>query len=218
MNSFHGTRGSSRQYFEDLRVLSSDSRQNQTFAPDGDIFDSSPSKEGVEHPSAEKTSTVEQSRFQFFSSVLESTISATQLDSLVLPGENIRNLFELPEDETNGSWWLHIDSATEDEIRGICKAFGIHPLTVEDILTQEVREKIELFPSYYFASFRSFNIVKDQNGSIYDPYNIYIAVFREGVLSFSFAPNAHTSEVRERMAKLKEHTSLSSDWICYALM
>ncbi|XXG96690.1 hypothetical protein Hte_002980 [Hypoxylon texense] len=157
-------------------------------------------------------------RFSFFSSAWESTIHAAEFGDLVLPGEDIRGLFTFPRDEPDGVWWLNVNRPSEEEVRTLCKAFGVHPLTIEDITTQESREKIEIFPSYYFASFRSFNIVTDEDGLDYDPYNIYVIVFREGTLSFSFLPNDHASHVRKRISSLKEYVSLSSDWICYALI
>ena len=162
---------------------------------------------------------VDTNRFEFFSSVAESTIHAAELGDLVLPGESIRTLFKFPEgEEHEGVWWLNVNNPTEEEIRAICKAFRVHPLTIEDIGTQEAREKIELFPSYYFACFRSFNTEVIDGGHEYGPFNIYVIVFREGTLSFSFAPNPHAAHVRKRITMLKDFVSLSSDWICYALM
>jgi magnesium transporter len=161
---------------------------------------------------------VDSNRICFFSSAWESTIHAAELGDLVLPGEDVRGLFELPREE-GGVWWLNVNNPSKDEVGAICKAFGTHPLTTEDIATQESREKIELFPSYYFACFRSFNTVVDSDGNEeYEPFNIYAIVFREGTLSFSFAPNGHASNVRKRIALLKDFVALSSDWICYALM
>ncbi|KAI0840474.1 cora-like Mg2+ transporter [Hypoxylon sp. FL0890] len=157
-------------------------------------------------------------RFSFFSSAWESTIHAAEFGDLVLPGEDLRGLFTFPRDEPDGVWWLNVNRPTEEEVRALCKAFGVHPLTIEDITTQEAREKIEIFPSYYFASFRSFNVIQDDDGPDYEPFNIYVVVFREGTLSFSFLPNTHASEVRKRISSLKEYVSLSSDWICYALI
>ncbi|KAI0115832.1 hypothetical protein GGR51DRAFT_546137 [Nemania sp. FL0031] len=157
-------------------------------------------------------------RFSFFSSAWESTIHAAEFGDLVLPGEDLRGLFTFPRDEPDGVWWLNVNRPTEEEARTLCKAFGVHPLTIEDITTQEAREKIEIFPSYYFACFRSFNVVQDDDGPDYEPFNIYVIVWREGTLSFSFQPNGHASQVRKRIANLKEYVSLSSDWICYALI
>lgn len=158
-------------------------------------------------------------RFEYFSSLAESTIHAAEFGDLILPGEDIRSLFTFPEDEDNdGVWWLNMNNPTDEEIRAICKAFGVHPLTIEDIGTQEAREKIELFPSYYFACFRSFHAEDNAEGQKYQPFNIYVVVFREGTLSFSFSPNPHAASVRKRITTLKDYVALSSDWICYALI
>jgi magnesium transporter len=158
-------------------------------------------------------------RFEYFSSLAESTIHAAEFGDLILPGEDIRSLFTFPEgEEDDGVWWLNMNNPTDEEIRAICKAFGVHPLTIEDIGTQEAREKIELFPSYYFACFRSFHAEDSPDGRGYQPFNIYVVVFREGTLSFSFSPNNHAANVRKRITTLKDYVALSSDWICYALM
>lgn len=127
-------------------------------------------------------------RFEYFCSTEESTIHAAEFGDLILPGEDIRGLFTFPEgQEEDGVWWLNMNNPTEEEIRAICKSFGVHPLTIEDINTQEAREKIELFQSYYFACFRSFQVVEEDEGQEYEPFNLYVVVFREGTLSFSFA-------------------------------
>lgn len=158
-------------------------------------------------------------RFEYFSSLGESTIHAAEFGDLILPGEDIRTLFTLPQsEEDDGVWWLNMNNPTEEEIRAICKAFRVHPLTIEDIGTQEAREKIELFPSYYFACFRSFQVQEIDDGQQYEPFNIYVVVFRQGTLSFSFSPNPHAAHVRKRITMLKDYVALSSDWICYALM
>jgi len=51
-----------------------------------------------------------------------------------------------------------------------------------------------------------------------EPVNVYIIVFREGVLSFHFTPAPHSMNVRKRIAKLRDYVALSADWICYALI
>ncbi|KAK2070142.1 hypothetical protein P8C59_004666 [Phyllachora maydis] len=88
------------------------------------------------------------------------------------------------------------------------------------IKAEKSREKIELFPSYYFACFRSFYVGTDEQTQEkeYKPFNIYVIVFREGTLSFTYASNPHASHVRKRITMLKDYVALSSDWICYALI
>lgn len=101
---------------------------------------------------------------------------------------------------------------------------------------EETREKIELFRNYYFISFRSFE--QDNLSPTYlEPLNMYIIVFREGILSvrvildsiqlliriltaeqFHFRPTPHPQNVRRRIKQLKDYISVTSDWISYALI
>lgn len=115
------------------------------------------------------------------------------------------------------TFWLDVLSPTEAEMRVISKAFGIHPLTAEDILMQEAREKVELFRSYYFCSYRSFDL--DTTSEDYlEPVTLYFVVFRDGVLSFHFSQSPHPANVRRRIRQLKNYLILSADWIAYALL
>lgn len=114
-------------------------------------------------------------------------------------------------------WWLDILSPTEAEMKVISKAFGIHPLTAEDIMVQEQREKVELFRHYYFVNYRTFD--QDQSSENFlDPVNMYVVVFREGVLSFHFSLTPHPANVRRRIRQLRDYMILSSDWISYAII
>ncbi|VBB72430.1 Putative metal ion transporter [Podospora comata] len=114
-------------------------------------------------------------------------------------------------------WWLDILSPTEQEMKIISKAFGIHPLTAEDIMMQEQREKVELFRHYYFVNYRSFD--QDQSSENFmEPVNMYVVVFRECVLSFHFSVTPHPANVRRRIRQLRDYLILSSDWISYAII
>lgn len=158
-------------------------------------------------------------RFTFFSNSWDTTVHSADLEGLVLPGDEIRSLFTFPDDGEDYVWWLNVNCPTDEEVRAICKAFGIHPLTIEDIITHEAREKIELFKSYYFANFRSYMAVTDEDGDReFEPFNMFVIVFRDGILSFSHTYNSHASEVIKRISTLKDYVDLSSDWICYAIM
>ena len=73
----------------------------------------------------------------------------------------------------------------------------LHPLTLEDILQQEPREKLELFPKlgYYFIVFRAIRPWSDEHhastsriassagsieGGVYEIV-VYLVVFQEGI-------------------------------------
>ena len=152
-------------------------------------------------------------RFSFFCSESEETIHAPDIPSLVKPGQSVSDLFRNGE----GTWWLDCVCPTDAEMKMVAKAFGIHPLTAEDIRMQETREKVELFRNYYFVCFHTFE--GDQESEDYlEPINFYIVVFREGVLSFHFSPILHPANVRRRVRQLRDYVDVSADWICYALI
>ncbi|KAF4981083.1 hypothetical protein FZEAL_3059 [Fusarium zealandicum] len=114
-------------------------------------------------------------------------------------------------------WWLDVLCPTEPEMKALSKAFGIHPLTAEDIMLQEAREKVELFRHYYFVNYRSFD--QDNNSENFlEPVDMYVIVFREGVLSFHFSKTPHPANVRRRIRQLRDYLILTSDWISYAII
>ncbi|KIJ69806.1 hypothetical protein HYDPIDRAFT_77280 [Hydnomerulius pinastri MD-312] len=115
------------------------------------------------------------------------------------------------------TWWLDVQSPTDEEMKVLSKVFSIHPLTTEDIQMEEAREKIELFRNYYLVCFRSFD--QDPYSPTHlEPLNMYIIVFREGILSFHFRPTPHPQNVRRRIKQLKDYINVTSDWISYALI
>lgn len=152
-------------------------------------------------------------RFSFFSSESEETVHATDIPSLVKPGQHFSELFR----DGEPTWWLDCSCPTDDEMRCIAKAFGIHPLTAEDIRMQETREKVELFKSYYFVCFHTFESDHESEDFL-EPINVYIIVFRSGVLTFHFGPISHCANVRRRVRQLRDYVNVSSDWLCYALI
>ncbi|ANB15421.1 putative Mg(2+) transporter ALR2 [Sugiyamaella lignohabitans] len=152
-------------------------------------------------------------RFSFFAADSEETVHATNLPSLLDDGQSFKDLFT----DENGTWWLDCLDPTEGEMRVLSKAFGIHPLTVEDIRTEESREKVELFRDYYFVCFHTFDSDPESEDFL-EPINMYIVVFRDGILSFHFSPLQHSINVRRRIRQLRDYVSVSADWICYALI
>lgn len=87
-------------------------------------------------------------------------------------------------------FWLDVMCPTDTEMRIISKAFGIHPLTAEDIMMQEAREKVELFRNYYFVNYRTFE-QDASSGDHLDPVNMSVVVFRDGVITVSLKSPSH---------------------------
>lgn len=59
--------------------------------------------------------------------------------------------------DDEGAWWLHVHCPTYKDMHEISKLFPMHPLTVEDVLQQDPREKVDVFDrlGYYFVVIRA---------------------------------------------------------------
>ncbi|KIW98357.1 uncharacterized protein Z519_00017 [Cladophialophora bantiana CBS 173.52] len=115
------------------------------------------------------------------------------------------------------TFWLDVLCPTDQEMRVLAKTFGIHALTSEDIMMQEAREKVELFRNYYFINYRTFE--QDTNSEDYlEPINMYVCVFRYGIVTFHFSQIPHPANVRRRIRQLSDYLILSADWISYAII
>ncbi|GMK53933.1 hypothetical protein CspeluHIS016_0105190 [Cutaneotrichosporon spelunceum] len=56
-----------------------------------------------------------------------------------------------------GAWWLDVSCPTWKDLRDIGELLSIHPLTLEDVLHQDPREKLDTFDAlgYYFIAVRA---------------------------------------------------------------
>ncbi|RKP30709.1 cora-domain-containing protein [Metschnikowia bicuspidata] len=152
-------------------------------------------------------------RFSLFHSDNEETIHSPDISGLVADGRSVSEVFHAGE----STWWLDCTCPTDAEMKLLAKAFGIHPLTAEDIRMQETREKVELFRNYYFVCFHTFEPDKESEDYL-EPINVYIVVFRDGVLTFHFSPVLHGANVRRRVRQLRDYVDVSADWIGYAMI
>ncbi|ODV91605.1 hypothetical protein CANCADRAFT_23524 [Tortispora caseinolytica NRRL Y-17796] len=155
-------------------------------------------------------------RFSYFCSESDETIHASHLCALLDEGEsNFEDMFW--NEKEKGTWWLDCLNPTDAEMRTLAKTFDIHPLTAEDIHTKDAREKVEMFPHYYFVAFHTFNADKESKDYL-DDENVYIVVFRQGLLTFHFADIVHPARVRNRIRQLRDYMTVGADWMCYALV
>ncbi|THV07742.1 hypothetical protein K435DRAFT_267667 [Dendrothele bispora CBS 962.96] len=144
-----------------------------------------------------------------------------------------------PDIHSHSAWYLDVASPTPEDMRAIGKLLHLHPLTLEDILTQDPREKLELFPKlgYYLISFRAVESRKFhekftsqlyqadpaseaffENSSLGEA-NVYIVVLNEGVCTFHFTDiSEHTDRVRNRLTQIEKTRRVSSAWIAHGLL
>jgi len=158
------------QSFEDLFKGRNNAADVSSAPPPGGDF-GTPSRSGRNTPNEPSLLSQQASKIKG----LQASLAKTASTNLAPTAE---------EDPDAYTWWLDVLSPTDEEMRMLSKVFGIHPLTTEDILLEETREKIELFRHYYLVCFRSFD--QDPYSQTYlEPLNMYIIVFREGTLSVS---------------------------------
>ncbi|CAG8479257.1 1764_t:CDS:2 [Paraglomus occultum] len=149
-------------------------------------------------------------RFTFYSTACN-TVHAHTLAEIPPPGMTLTQLVMA------GCWWIDIVNPTDDDMQLLGRAFGIHPLTIEDIQTEETREKCELFKNYYFICFRYFD--EDNCSPTYlQPLSMFMVVMKDGILSFHRRPSSHPANVRRRIRQLKDYITVTPDWIIYALI
>ncbi|KAI8384221.1 uncharacterized protein BYT42DRAFT_561761 [Radiomyces spectabilis] len=151
-------------------------------------------------------------RIAFYSPAEPTTIHARTLTEIPsIAGESFTDMLK------KAYFWIDILSPTDAEMQSLSKIFHIHPLTAEDIATEEPREKCEVFKNYCFVCFRTF----DQNPystNYLQPISLYIIILKEGILTFHFRPTPHPQNVRKRIKQLKDYINVTPDWICYGLL
>ncbi|CAG8554523.1 2163_t:CDS:2 [Funneliformis mosseae] len=169
------------------------------------------SKKGVDYDALENYHSTEASyRFTFYSTAY-STVHARSLAEIPSTGASLSEMLKA------GCWWIDVLSPSDSEIQELGRIFGFHPLTVEDIQTEDTREKCELFKEYYFICFRTFD--HDHYSSTYlQPVSLYMVIMKEGIFSFHFRPTPHPSNVRRRIRQLKDYINVTPDWINYAII
>ncbi|KAF9326765.1 CorA metal ion transporter [Podila minutissima] len=149
-------------------------------------------------------------RFTLYSTA-SVTVHAQTLGEIPPRGQTLSNMLQA------GYFWLDVLAPTDEEIRMLSQVFCIHPLTTEDILMEEGREKCEMFLNYYFVCFRTF--VLDPNSHNYlQALSVYTLVLPGGIISYHFRPVPHCRNVRKRIRHLKERMEVTPDWINYAII
>ncbi|CAO3613919.1 unnamed protein product [Cunninghamella echinulata] len=150
-------------------------------------------------------------RMSFYSVSEPSTIHAKNLAQIPENGQPFSGMLQ------KGCFWLDVMCPTDIEMKILGKAFHIHPLTIEDITTEEPREKCEVFNNYYFICFRSFD-QEHESVNYLQPLGFYMLIFKHGILTFHFRPLPHIHNVSRRIKQLKDYINVTPDWICYGLL
>ncbi|MBW0489112.1 hypothetical protein O181_028827 [Austropuccinia psidii MF-1] len=95
-------------------------------------------------------------KFSLIQDSFQSNLSSFNHPDLPIPKSPLNRLNR---SSLNSAWWLDITCPSSSDMHQLQKIFPLHPLTIEDILSQDTREKTETFDGlgYYLISFRGLN-------------------------------------------------------------
>jgi magnesium transporter len=116
-----------------------------------------------------------------------------------------------------GITWINIDGLDDAAaINRLAEVFGIHPLTVEDILSTEQRPKFEDFERYLFISFKA--ISRKADGELeFD--QVSLVIFKDAVISFQeYAGDSFEGIRRRILDNMGRIRKMGADYLAYALM
>ncbi|GAB1483699.1 magnesium/cobalt transporter CorA [Treponema sp.] len=114
--------------------------------------------------------------------------------------------------------WINVNGLKDVEaISRIAEAYGIHPLTVEDILNTEHRPKVEEFDEYLFITLKAITWVDAVNKPEYE--QISLVLTRDTVITFQEVVGDCFDPIRRRIeANVGRIRKMGSDYLAYGLV
>ncbi|BFU20404.1 magnesium/cobalt transport protein CorA, putative [Entamoeba histolytica HM-1:IMSS-B] len=119
-------------------------------------------------------------------------------------------------DDPDADIWIDVHGNNEKELKTIGELFGIHPLTIDDWLSDSTRSKSTIFDTYYELSDKELFYQTDSNILDYSSINI--------TMRDTFVLTVHSKHLHA-IKKVKDKISLhyteslpSAQWVMYALL
>jgi magnesium transporter len=112
--------------------------------------------------------------------------------------------------------WVHVQGLGDaDLIARVGKAFGLHPLAIEDVVNTHQRPKVEHFDDHLFLVARHC----DTRGATLDTAQLSAFLGRGWVVSFEEDPMSCLEVIRARLRETKGHVRRAgADYLAYALL
>ncbi len=133
----------------------------------------------------------------------------------VVNSKNIEDAFSLKEKDV--ITWININGLNNlEDIEKLGKNYGLHPLTLEDIVNTQHRPKMDEFEDYLFIVFKMLYYKSDDE--LY--YEHMSMVVGEGfVITFQEADGDVFDDLRERISNVRGRLRNSnSDYLMYAIL
>ncbi|MEL6538264.1 MAG: magnesium/cobalt transporter CorA [Bacteroidota bacterium] len=130
--------------------------------------------------------------------------------------ETVEDIFPHRESPYN-SWINFVGIHNAEEVAKVCDHYGIHPLTVEDILQQEQRPKLEDNPEYLFVTLSMLHF--DETTMGVDVEQVSFVLGKSWLLTFQERNEDTFEPVRKRLRKQKGRIIKNkSDYLLYTLI
>jgi len=125
--------------------------------------------------------------------------------------EYLENPFKKP-----GPLWIDFQGMDADDMSLVTKRFKLHPLTVEDCLHLDTREKLEIFDDYFFVVANEVHYMEYSN--VLNNINVCIVIYADTILTFHASPLQCFDEVVRKMEFQVGRDIASTDWLMYSLL
>ncbi|MCL8006176.1 magnesium/cobalt transporter CorA [Gelidibacter japonicus] len=142
-------------------------------------------------------------------------INYSKEDYQKIETQNVEDAFHFK--GTNQVTWINVNGLNNTtEIEKLGLHYGLHPLTLEDIVNTTHRPKLDEFDNYLFVILKMLYI-KEENELVYEQVSMVIG--EDYVLTFQEADGDVFDDLRERISSGKGRVrSLGSDYLMYAIM
>lgn len=114
--------------------------------------------------------------------------------------------------------WINFHGLpTSDVLNKLGEIFGIHPLTIADILNTGQRTKLEDLVDYIYAAVKTFHFQEKSSKILTDQVSLVIT--RQVVLSFEEEDGGVFEPIREKLRKYKGRIrKMGTDYLAYRLL
>jgi len=111
--------------------------------------------------------------------------------------------------------WFHFDSPGEDEIQFLQQTFAVHHLTIEDIVHQNQRPKIEPFEDYVYLAVHA---LRREGGWQIQPSELDLLLGRGWIISVHYGPLPGLIEHGRLDERIEAAAARGADFLLYTLL
>jgi magnesium transporter len=129
--------------------------------------------------------------------------------------DNIEDALSHPKPENPHVRWININGLKPSTVDRVCKQYGFHTLSAEDVINTHQRPKLEVFEDHYFVVARQIQLI----GERLKNEQVSFFLTKDTLLSFQEVEGDVFDPVRRRMEnKTGRFRLYQTDYLFYALL